>query len=390
MMDNCTTLYQLSVLPVGNVIHKLEELGIETNPSQSDESLQLELMQIFADNDKLSPYDCTAVNDAIFAKYYLSQEASLNSILENEYYIEGINSFSHLEKVLLVCSLQYEDPEDAKAFLMLLGENINTNNGEVLITSSVMSQPFLNNLLKRTPGYVVDNLVSVIEEYGFSVPQPIVIPESIWHNILSYSSGADVYVMSQVCKYTNRIASNVVLSQRQLIELIRERNNGALNANRKSISKENATVLVTNAVVFRNLQALQIVVDTALSEYGYYEGRYEFIRAALPIILTNGTYEMLLYSWRVFGEYIINAQPQLARFFNKYVSVRNSIAMLSKELEELEGGEYTKTGSHEEDIRTYLTELKKQNDINDLQKRVKEHIQIRDTILRALRNYKLN
>lgn len=196
MIDFPATLFEVSKLPVGLIITQCQFFGIDIFPFQSDESIQLQYMRILSVNKVLNDLDHMVLQNQRFCRNYLNQD--VGSVLQREYFLEKIRCFSHLEKVLLLSSLEENDSEHTGCFLALLGEKLSLKKLEILITSSIMSQYFLNDLLKRTPGCIVDILEEIIEDYGFCIPQPLVLFESIWCKIFSECELEEMYSLSRV------------------------------------------------------------------------------------------------------------------------------------------------------------------------------------------------
>jgi hypothetical protein len=258
------------------------------------------------------------VNNREFQYHYKGSDKTLNDILSNEYYFDDTHVFSHLEKTLLVTALAYEDPDDIKDLWLVLGESLNVPKFNLLITSSFMSQQLLNNLLKRTDARTIDNIKDLIEEYGFTVPSEVVIPENVWQQILGYGSGRDLSQMQLVSREAKNITSSVVLSNQQLLRLIEDDDLNSLYANRKSITLNNVLLLVQETVYHENFNILKLLIKTAMEMFGFnYEEKYMFEREVLKLILRHGTEEMIHWLSKEFDAYIFSKEKPLSSLFRR-------------------------------------------------------------------------
>lgn len=329
MIDNYQTLCQVSLLPMSKVVGILREWDCEFDCSASDQSLQLELMQILALNDVLDDYEKVVVDSVSFAKHYVQSVKAINSILSDEYYLDIDDcAFSHLQKTLLLCALEEEDP--TSNFLIVLGSMLNVPQFEFLLTSPVMSQAFLNDLCKRMPAYIIDSTEQLLQEYGFVVPQALVLSEDIWKTVLSNCDAEALYPMKVASRKFHELVMQKTLPIESMIELAREKKYSVLYANRQSITKENYLELVKFVAYNGSLAALKVVIDIALEVHS----DYDVICKREILCIVQATYNILLtfYFYERFEEYATNSQWELNARYRNYLEQGRELAKLKAEL----------------------------------------------------------
>lgn len=251
-MSGYGSLHEIDTLPMAAVVACLE--GEENRATDTDLQLRYRMMLILAEADALAAYDALVFTREDFASFYLRSEWQLQRLLEEEYAYSPY--FSHLELTLL--ALVLENEEEERNTLILLGERITIAKLEFLIGSPIMSQERLHNIALRIPGWILDQIATTAEEYGFETPSSLVLSTEIWTNICQYCALPSLCSVALLSREAEKALSKVTVETEELHSLIESDDVAAIYFNRRFLTLENVIECCELAAV-KNAKSFQII-----------------------------------------------------------------------------------------------------------------------------------